>query len=593
MWRRVWAFALRSTGGLTARLAVLMSMALLPLGAISIHSTLEMQRAAERAAERSLITLAADAVAGKRALIESALASAQELAPQVLKAQPDLVACSALLRDYVERSNIYSFAGFIDREGVMACGSQGEPVDFGDSEIWKQLRAAPLTTINSNPAGAATGVPVIIVTRPVFDERELVGFLSISITQRTLEGITQRRIENVPQVAVLLNHDGIVLNLPEEHAARARLPGTEALSDMASDTRSRVLRAETREGEPVVLALAELVPDRLQALGVWEKDAPGLDALNISPVPLLFPAAMWLACLAVVLLSVHYLVLRHLKYLNRQMRQFALGQREDWGALPGHVAAELRELNGTFRNMAALIARDEQERERALAEKVVLLKEIHHRVKNNLQLIASVINLQLRKLRDPAARDVLRNVHERVLGLASVHRALYAEDRLSRVRADRVIEELVGRVAGMGASPGRSPELRLELAPLALNADQMVPLSFLLHEALANALKHLVAAPAGQRWIAVDLSQESTPDGDAVVLRVRNPILDPGHDAAEERAGGLGAELIDAFAQQLGGHCRQEHVDSDGGGLWVLDLRFPAEVDAAPDDPSPAATSGV
>ena len=598
-----------ATGGLTFRLLLFMSMALLPLGAISINATAEMQRAAQRTGERSLITLAADSVAGKRALVESALASARALEPVVLEQRTEPEACSETLRDYVARSSIYSFAGYVGQDGTMRCQTQGEGLDFGGSEVFQRLRQAPSVTVTANPAGQATGLPVIIVSRPVFDTRGLDGFLSFSITRSTLAAIAQRRIEDAPRVATLINHEGAVLTMSAEDPAIALLPTDEELAALAAAPGSRVLRMTTRDGVPVVVALAQLIPGRLHALAVWEPDAPALAALEASLVPLVFPAAMWLASLLVVLLAVHYLVLQHLRQINRKMRRFALGHRVELSALPGHVPAELRELDVTFRNMSRLIARDEEERERALAEKTVLLKEIHHRVKNNLQLIASVINLQLRQLGDPAARQVLQNVHQRVLGLASVHRALYAEDRLATVRADQVIEELLGRVTGLGTTPGGIPELRLAMAPLTLDADQMVPLSFLLHEAVTNALKHLAAAPRGQgatrtNWIALELTIDEDADakrpeaeataGRIVTLRLRNPLRNTeiAESGDAEGADGLGAELIDAFALQLGGTCLQQiREDDDGQPVWELELRFQTS-EAAAETQAHAAMSG-
>ncbi len=186
MKRRTLEAVRRATNGLTSRLVVLLSMALLPLGAISIHSAAETQRAAQRAGERNLITLAADSVAGERALIESALTSARTLEQLALAQRADEGACSDLMRSHVARSNIYSVAGFIDLDGSVTCRSQGEAIAFGDSAAFQRLRAAPATTLGVSPAGAATGLPVIIVTRPVFNDHGLEGFISISIARRTL-----------------------------------------------------------------------------------------------------------------------------------------------------------------------------------------------------------------------------------------------------------------------------------------------------------------------------------------------------------------------------------------------------------------------
>ncbi len=628
---------------LTFRLAVLLSMALLPLGVIALGATAELQRSAQRIGERTLIMLARDAVAGERALVESALASARAIEALVLERLDDPAECEAFLRGYTERSNIYSFIGYAGLDGTMPCVSHGEVQAPEGATPPGRQRAAPMTRIQTSPdwqrdrdqtGGQGDGMPVIMVTRPVFADDALSGFLSITITRRALELMAQRVIEDAPHMAVLVNREGAVLSRRPESGALALLPDAPVLATIAAAGGNQVVRSETAEGEPAVYAMAELIPGQLYALAMWERTAPVLKALEARRLPLLFPAAMWLACLAVVLLAVHYLVLRHLKGLNRQMRRFALGQREDWPDLPGRAPGEIRALHATFRSMARLIGRDEEERERALAEKTVLLKEIHHRVKNNLQLIASVINLQLRQMADPAARGVLHSVQQRVLGLASVHRALYSEDRLAQVRADRVIEELLARLTSIGAAPGRAPSLRLNLAPLALEADQMVPLSLLLHEGMTNALKHLATAEgAGNAWIAVDLQHEpetapetvnaagtatSAPDGaggtgtadtetgDAgsegtgwVVLRLRNPLgaaapaaaaaspfadtaADgpsdvPSDTAATASGDGLGGELIEAFAMQLGGTCQQtETRDDNGNGLWQLELRFPA-----------------
>ena len=612
---------------LTFRLAVMLSMALLPLGLIALGATAELQRSAQRIGERSLIMLARDAVAGERALVESALASARAIETLVLERLDDPPECEAFLRRYTERSNIYSFIGYVGLDGTMTCVSHGGMPAPAEAAPADRPPAAPTTTILANPdwqrddradGSQEDGMPVIVATRPVFADDALSGFLSIAITRRALELMAQRVIDDAPHLAVLVNREGMVLSRGPGSGALALLPDAPVLAATAAAGGNQVFRSETAEGEAAVYAMAELIPGQLYALAMWERTAPVLQALEARRLPLLFPAAMWLACLAVVLLAVHYLVLRHLKGLNRQMRRFALGQREDWPDLPGRAPGEIRALHATFRSMARLIGRDEEERERALAEKTVLLKEIHHRVKNNLQLIASVINLQLRQMADPAARGVLESVQQRVLGLASVHRALYAEDRLARVRADRVIEELLARLTSVGAAPDRAPALRLNLAPLALEADQMVPLSLLLHEGMTNALKHLsTAEDTGDAWVAVDLRHEpeaatapETGNGvdtetraqdDAggagtggagwVVLRLRNPLGTPvpAATAAADHAGslagtaatasgdGLGGELIEAFATQLGGTCHQSDTrDEDGNRLWQLELRFPA-----------------
>ncbi|MCC6000661.1 MAG: sensor histidine kinase [Pararhodobacter sp.] len=605
-----------ATDRLSIRLLILLSVALLPLGAISFSATLELTRAAQRTGERSLIAQTADSLAGERALVESALASADAIRSLVLERLDDPQACNTLLRDYVERSNIYSLIAFIGVDGVSQCISGGEVLNFGESPMFQGLRDVPMTMISASPSGRSTGVPVVIVTRPVFEDGSLAGFLSVSITRRSMELLGQRRLADAPAVSVLLNREGEVLSLDPEGDQMAQLPGSQALRRMTGQAGSNVYHDRTRAGRPAVYAVAELIPRQLYGLAMWEENADQLSVLQTSALPLVFPAVMWLSSLAVVLFSVHYLVLRHLRSLNRQVRRFALGQREPWAELAGHVPSEIRDLQSTFRNMSRLITRDELEREKALVEKTVLLKELHHRVKNNLQLIASIINLQLRQIDDAEARRVLHGVQERVLGLATVHRALYGEEHLAHVRADRVIEEITGRIGRLGTAPNKTPTLNLKLQPLTLDADHMVPLTFVLNEGLTNALKYMgagAAAQPGHGWIDVELYLEPPTGEDtsgAVVLRMLNPLPsdaaarhvdtaggdgdhDPSGDGRMKRstaASGLGRDLIEAFALQLNGtlHLAPAH-DAQRGPVWELLLRFPAPAGAVLVEPAPPA----
>jgi len=583
---------------LSVRLMILMSAALLPLGAISINATVELARAGERASERQLIALAGDALAGERALVESALASARALESLVLERLGEADDCDALLREYADRSNLYSHIAFIDLDGATPCTSSGERMDFGDSAAFQALRTAPRTVISAEPAGRATGLPVVIVSRAVFGDGGLAGFLAVSITTRSMAALGRRMLEDAPRTAFLVNAQGVVLGHAPDSPGLGDLPAPERLQRLVAGGGSVVVRDRTREGEAAVFALSELIPRQLYALAMWEDGAPQVRTLGASSLPMLVPAAMWLASLGVVLLSIHYLVLRHLKGINRQMRRFAIGQRAPLAGLPAPAPSELRELHATFDKMSRIIARDEEEREQALHEKTVLLKELHHRVKNNLQLIASIINLQMRQLDDREARRVLRAVQERVLGLATVHRALYEEHQLDRVRADRVLEEILRRLAGLGSVSGQGPRLELALEPITLDADRVVPLSFIATEAMTNALKH-TGAHRGARgvWIGVELRREAAGEGRgaSVLLRVRNSLGAPAPASAAEaaagaeeagwdegRGGGLGSELVEAFSLQLDGEVTSSIAqDPDRGAVWDLSLRFPAPEGAA------------
>lgn len=567
---------------LAFRLLLLLTVALLPLGAIAVHTTAETIRSAVWRSERALIGLTNDAVAGPRSLIESALAAGQALGPLAIERRGDLEECGALMSDYIQRSGVFAFAGFIDLDGEMRCNSHGEPVgDILDTDFERLAREERPVVVFSQ-VGLSHGHPVVVVMVPARNEGRLEGFVAVSLWARSLELVVRRNFAGAPAYSTIFNHQGLALDMVLGGPVSERLPETLRLADLVRRG-SRVFRASDAQGGPAVFAVAEVVPGFLYALGVWPDSEDPMGEPSGLTVPLMFPVLMWLASLGVAFFSIYYLVLRHVRLLNRQVRRFALGQRVGWQDFAPGAPLELRELEGTFRKMARIIAREEAAREAALAEKTVLLKEIHHRVKNNLQLVASMINLQMRQVSDQRGRQVLEAIQQRVLGLATIHRALYEEDRLTRVRADRVLDEILNRITlSWGGDPGHGPNhgpshgivMTRRLEPVELTGERMVPLSLLLTEAATNAMKH-VGRPAGggRPWIEFALTVK---DDGRVELRVMNALGTPVNPEQAEGGGAthLGLELIEAFAEQLDGVLETGPVEDPRGPAWALVVTF-------------------
>ena len=126
----------------------------------------------------------------------------------------------------------------------------------------------------------------------------------------------------------------------------------------------------------------------------------------------------------------------------------------------------------------------------SLAEKEVLLKEIHHRVKNNMQVISSLVALQADRLPDAAMRAVLQDVTHRVRSMALVHEKLYQSADMARVEFAEYAQSLLNylwRAHGTAASGVR---LALDLEPVPLSVNAAVPCGLILNELVSNALKH-------------------------------------------------------------------------------------------------------
>jgi two-component system, sensor histidine kinase PdtaS len=134
--------------------------------------------------------------------------------------------------------------------------------------------------------------------------------------------------------------------------------------------------------------------------------------------------------------------------------RFAQGHRAptdlDMSLAPG----EIRDATEAFVRLTETIRRDDADLEYALHQKEGLLREVHHRVKNNLQLIASIISMQMRETGSGKARRLMRAVQDRVISLATVHKDLYLTSDMIGLRADDLLPEIVQQVITHAAGSG-------------------------------------------------------------------------------------------------------------------------------------------
>jgi PAS domain S-box-containing protein len=232
------------------------------------------------------------------------------------------------------------------------------------------------------------------------------------------------------------------------------------------------------------------------------------------------------------------------------------------------VIATVRDVTESFEKEAAL--------RRALDDKNTLLKELYHRVKNNLQLINSLFNLQVRTLPPGQARQALLEAAARVRAMALVHERLYQSRTLSSITLDGFLSELCSQVARAASASQRGIELRVEAAPLEIGLDLAVPLGLLLNELVSNSLKH--GFPEGRHGHIV-VGAVSEPGGMVRVTVADDGVgLPPGIDQTSPQT--LGLKLVSALSGQLRASFSLENRN---GAFATLLFRAEAGVAAAPD----------
>ncbi len=217
--------------------------------------------------------------------------------------------------------------------------------------------------------------------------------------------------------------------------------------------------------------------------------------------------------------------------------------------------------------------RIEQELRDSLAEKVVLLKEIHHRVKNNLQIVVSLLSLQADRMANPEAAAVLHDTQNRVRSMALLHESLYRSDNLARINLPAYIKDLCAQLLRAYGQTAARVRVEEQIAAIDLSMEQAVPCGLIVNELVSNALKH--GFPDGRSGsIRVELGPDESRQ---LVLRVSdNGVgLGPGIDVAGTAT--LGLQLVRNLAGQLGGRLAVEGPPG-GGVVFQVSCPFPKKI---------------
>jgi two-component sensor histidine kinase len=553
-------------------------LSLLPIGLVTILQTRELAAEVRSNSELSVLNMTNRAIYEERQLIERVFGAAEALTATVELLREDPAACRAYLQRYVEKANRFSFVGFVPPSGVMTCSSVDGVLDFSDDPRLEDRMSAPRALVERLETPGVSTEPVLSVLRPAYDPVDgFVGYVTLSVPVRLGEASEERAAPptTAPSSVVTFNREGgLLLSQAGPQRDDPRLPEGLGLADLAGSG-PRAFDARDQNGRQTTFAVVPIIPDLVYAAAAWPAGpgAPRLAGMPLSPI--LLPLLMFTASIAVAYLAVDRLVVRHVSELRRMMRAFARGRTLPRPRRGAALSTELRELEEGFLDMAIDLANDEARMEDALREKNVLLKEIHHRVKNNLQLISSIMNMQIRAAREEETVSFLRRLQERVLGLAAVHRNLYQADDLSRTDGGKLLEDLFGQLLTVSPRRGDTIEFRGDFDQIVLYPDQALPLSLLASELGTNALDH-VSAPEGEPCI-IAASLKSISEDEAELVCENS--VDPDAPPRTEPGHGLGTRLIRAFAAQLGGKVTTEELPR----LHRVTLRF--KLEAFPDAP--------
>lgn len=533
-------------GGLAFRVLLFLSLTLLPIGLISVIQTREISKQSTLNAQLFLLNVTERAAETERNILQQALGSVHALSSVVDLLHEDTATCMEFLQRYQSKGLSGVVTGFLGLDAQISCTSTGQTYDMSAFDAATGLLSNEQRAITFLSTSAMSNDPAVIVSAPVFQDAVLIGQLVMSIPLTLLEGVLGEEGPGAPLSLFTFNRGGDLLTSEKGwEDGLAEMPRDYQLEQLSGETR-QVFEASNQDGILRIYAVLPIVPNTVFAMSVWPSNTPVLNTTLSSRINGMLPVIMWIASLVVAFWALNRLAIKHIRSLVLKMRYFALNRTLPRFQMRDGVPNEIVEMEDSFLRMAESILRDEAAQEDNLRDRNILLKEVHHRVKNNLQLISSIMNMQIRQAKDEGSRDVLKRLQDRILSLATVHKSLYQGNELRNVDGSLLLKEIVNQSLVVGMPPGHNIEVAQDYDQVQIDPDDAAPITLLVSEAITNAMKYVHPDSKGAARINVSLKYTKPEHAVLEITNTTKPSL-------SDTGTGLGSRLIQAFARQLEG----------------------------------------
>lgn len=565
---------------LRRRLAVLFAVVLLPPTALSLYlawSAFEEQSDKARLSVRQFASLVSayerDFFNDTQRLLVNLSAD-----PAIkLMAMPE---CQEVLQRALENFPEYISISATDGTGTVKCttAETGTLANLTHRSWFQEAIASPGFTLSDYTVSQDLAEPVIVAASPIRDDdNEIQGVLHIDVDLDWLSLFV--RASGVPPEGsvFLLDKNGIVLTSSkfELDQTEAAMPNAATLQQVVDRQLTDFEAIGNDEQMRVYSSVALPHGNVIVLFGLPSATTLGWIERDLL-TRLLSLAAIWLAGILAAGIGTRLWVTRWISQLRRTARAYSLGDfsaRVDFSRAP----VELRDLGNTLVNMADRLEARENDLRSSLEQKDTLLKEIHHRVKNNLQTITSLLNIHMRSVTSDQAHQALEEVQTRVRALALVHHYLYESDDVRVVELRLFVGELCQVLHDTLSGAGQPIRIETDVHNITIASERAVPIALLITEAVTNAYKHAFPdGRAGKISVAI-----RTLDETSALLTIGDDGV--GYSAVEDLpetvvAGrGVGMSLISAFARQLG---EDLEVSGPPGTTISLRLRLKAKPEA-------------
>ncbi|WP_432412016.1 tetratricopeptide repeat-containing sensor histidine kinase [Rasiella sp. SM2506] len=213
------------------------------------------------------------------------------------------------------------------------------------------------------------------------------------------------------------------------------------------------------------------------------------------------------------------------------------------------------------------IATQKTNLESSLKEKEILLKEVHHRVKNNLQVISGLLQLQTKKADTPAMHKVLEDSQRQIHSMALVHQMLHQQDKYSCIPMKNYLEKLVGQL--LYSLPGKNVKTQVNVAPINLGIDAAIPLGLLLSELMTNTSKYAFGPKGGHIKVALQAADQTNLQANEYIFTYADDGVGLAKDYEKKFSETMGFRLILMLTEEMGGT-----IDINGDNGVCVTVKF-------------------
>jgi two-component sensor histidine kinase len=492
----------------------------------------------------------------------------------------DVDACESYLLGLVRKFPAdYSAAIVTDADGVARCSSVRTAVgtSFADRDVFKLVRDTMGFSVGAYAASRITPQTIIPIAVPIAVDGRFRGMCALDISLRAFSDLVRSAGSNEATAVILVDRRGTMIGGNAELASSLPVPKRFAAAVAAAEPVFTDYGQDGTLREFHVQPLASGATFAVTALPLSETYGTVLADWG-ALVLLIF---ILLLVLMVVWLGTNRWCLRPLASVGEYASRIARGEDAKFAPAQGWTP-EMVSVADAVQQMAVAITNRENELNAGLEQRDHMLREIHHRVKNNLQMISSLLNLQAGEIRSPRIRRLFGDAQNRVLTLSILHRHLYERSSWSLVDFQQFISDLVRQVSvSRQAEPRVSPRFHIRAPIMAVGPDTAIPIGLIVTEAIGSAMSHEFSGVTTPE-VRIEAMERDGNDGKEVELVIEDNGIDTNRGSLGSRTqgGGFGLTLVHGLAMQLGG--RAVVTAREGGGTRVV-VRFPMPSEEASD----------